>query len=449
MDLKDLKALINRKFLNAMADLKPLRNRLKNYLYEKYRTAMSKIKDLRITVLDWLIIRQFCASFVVSLFFFVVLYIMVQVFQHSQWLPQDSDNFLVFQYYFFMGVYWLYIFQPFAFLFASVYGLSRMAQFRELIAVVSTGTSLYRISIFPLLITIVYLIVLISYVQNIVIFQAYQRFNILEQVIFHKEDIKNIERLKDNHNFSEFGSNNLIYIVDYYDAVKKEMFNITVIKLKDNLKDDRAKEYISNQNAWLLTNAEELTKERSLVYPEQMNISMRIDCDKASWDDSAKRWVFHQGIERQVEYSGESFKSRAISNQSYDFISDPPYYFERIWYGIDGMTYQEGAKYIEKQIKAKQDYREAEVRYLSRFTYPFGIIFIVLAGIGVIDLSRRKISFIINLMISMSIFIVYYIFYAIGISLSAKGDIPPWIGASTGTVFIIIISIYMYRKAKT
>lgn len=302
---------------------------IKKFLSNKYTAVRAKIKNFRVTTLDIFIIKQFSASFVISLFFFVVIYIMCQIFLHVQWLPPGSDFFLLTQYYFFMGVYWLYIFQPFSFLFASVYGLSRMAQFRELIAVVSTGTSLYRISIFPLLITIVYFIILVSFLQNTIIFPAYQKFNILDWVIFHKEDPKTIDRLKDNRNFSVFGSNDLIYIVDYYNAITKEMFKITVIKLKDTMKDIKAREYISNQNAWLITNAEELTKERSLVYPEKMNIIMRLDADKASWDEINKRWVFHEGIEREIENSGESFITSKIKNKSYDFIQDPPIILKR------------------------------------------------------------------------------------------------------------------------
>ena len=131
-----------------------------------YKIILKKLKTFRVTSLDIFIVKQFIASFAVSLFFFVAIYIMVQIFQRARWMPPNPDYSLVFQFYFFMGLYWLDIFQPFSFLFASVYGLSRMAHFRELIAVISTGTSLYRISIYPVLITIAYCIFLISYLQK-------------------------------------------------------------------------------------------------------------------------------------------------------------------------------------------------------------------------------------------------------------------------------------------
>ncbi len=406
-------------------------------------------RNLRPTSIDRYISGQFLASFALSLFFFVAIYIMAQIFQRMRWVPQGADNVLLIGYYFYMGIYWMYIFQPFSFLFATVYVLSRMAQYKELIAIISTGTSLYRISIYPLLISIVYCGLLIGVIQNNIIFPAYQRQNILEQVVFHKEDPKNMERLKDNHDFSVFGSNNLIYIVGFYNAQTLELDNVTIIKLKKNVEDIAAKDMVSNTNMWLITNALELTKERSLVYPEKMNILLRIDCDKANWDTNSRKWIIHQGIMREVENSGESFKTSAITNQAFSYIVDPPYYFERVWYDIDAMTYEEGSRYLDNLRKAKLDYKEQEARYLSRFSYPLGIIFIVLAGIGVVDLTRRKMSFIINLMLSMALFVAYYVFYAIGISLAGKGNISPAVGACTGSVFLMISSIYIYRKAKT
>jgi lipopolysaccharide export LptBFGC system permease protein LptF len=407
------------------------------------------IKSIRPTSLDFYIIRQFTASFIVSLFFFVAIYIMAQIFQRSKWVPPGSSDLLLFEYYFYMGVYWMYIFQPFSFLFATVYVLSRMAQFRELTAIISTGISLYRISIYPLLITALYCFVLIVFMQNSLIFPSYQKQDILEQVVFHKEDPKNMERLKDNHDFSVFGSNDLIYIVSYYNAMQREMDNVTIIKLKKGAEDIKISDFTTNTNMWLITNAQELTKERSLIYPEKMNILLRIDCDSAFWDDKNKDWVIRHGIIREIENSGQSFRISAVTNQTYNYIIDPPYYFERAWYDIDAMTYEEGSRYLDKLIKSKLDYKEPEARYLSRFSYPLGMIFIVLAGIGVVDITRRKLSFIINLMLSMGLFVIYYIFYAVGISLAGKGNISPAVGACTGTVFLIISSIYIYAKAKT
>ncbi len=408
-----------------------------------------KMKYYRFTVLDRYILTVFVSSFIVSLFFFISIYILTQIFTELRWLPPGTDVFLIFQYYFFYGVYWTCILQPFSFLFATVYVLSRMAQFKELTAIVSTGTSIYRISFYPLLFTVIYCLFMILYFQNAIIFPANQKKNILNQIIFHKVDQKALVSLKDNQNFSVFGSNNLIYIVGYYHAVSSEMENITIIRLKNDNNDRKAEEYISNQNMWLITNAEELTKKRNLVYPENVNISLRIDANKAIWDLNARKWIFEHGIIRTIENAGESFIVRAFTNETFDFISDPPYYFERVWYAIDAMTYEEGARYIEKLVKSKQDYKEQKARYLSNFTYPLGIIFVVLAGIGIVDMSRRKYSFIINLMLSMALFVVYYLFFSIGISLAGKGNITPEMGALMGTVFLAITSIYIFKKAKT
>ena len=412
----------------------------------KFRTL---IKTLRWTALDTHILSLFVSSFLGSLLLFISIYQLTQLFQDLRYLPQGADILLLAKYYYCSSLFWLTVIQPFSFLFATVYVLSRLAQQRELIAIISTGVSIYRISFYVVLFTVLYYFFQIFYFQNSIVFPAFQQKNVLGQIIFQKANPKTIENLKDNNNFSIFGANNLIYIVGKYNAAAKEMENITIVQLNNkNINTDK-KEVSTNQSLWLLTNITELTKERSLIYPDNVNISLRIDADKAVWDNKNKDWILNNGTIRFVKDYGDRFVINNFTNQNFDFIVDPPYYFEKIWYSMDAMTYEEGKQYIDKLKKSHQDYKGEESRHLSKFSYPLGIIFIVLAGIGIVDLSRRKISFIMNLMICLAIFVAYYLFFAIGNAMAGKGNISPQIGAYAGSLIFGIASIYLYLKAKT
>jgi len=412
---------------------------------------LKEIKLLRWTPIDRYVLNSFLISLFGSLFFFVCIYQLTVMFQDIKWIPQGTRPELLFKYYIFNGIYWIVILQPFSFLFATVYVLSRMAQFRELVAIVSSGTSIYRVSFYMIVFTLLYYLFMMLYFQNFVIFPCYQKKHILGEIVFQRADPKSLDRLRDNHNFSIFGSGDLIYIIGYYNAVSRELNNITIIQLKKGYeqKNISVEEIVSNQNEWLRTNVIELTKQRSLDYLGKINISLRIDADKAIWDQKNKQWLFNSGTIRYVEDSGNSFAVQTFTNVSFPFVTDPPYYFERSWYGIDAMTYEEGGKYVEKLRKSRQDYREALARHLSKFSYSLGIIFVVLAGIGIVDMSRRKISFIINLMISMALFVVYYLLFAMGIALAGKGVISPVVGAYVGTIFLGVSSIFIFRFAKT
>lgn len=437
---------------------------IKKYNTKEYRKLAREkllyyLKLMKMTALDRYILYRFIMAFLGSLFFFLLIFQLTQIFQDMRWLPQGTDILVLTKYYIFGSMYWLIIFQPFGFLFATVYILSRMAHHHELVAIISTGTSIYRTTLYLVLFTVVYYIFNVTFLMNTVIFPLYQKKIMLAEVVFRKMDLKSLVRLKDHSNFSIFGSNNLIYIVGHFNASDLTMDNLTIVQLKsltNEIKNPVLPAPVpetaivsNNSSTWILTNLEEITKQRNLIYPENVNITMRIDAEKASWNTNEKRWYLMNGTIRRVENSGESFTIERFAQKSFDFIIDPPYYFEKQWYGVDAMTFDEGRKYIDKLIKSRQDYKGDMARYLSNFSYPLGMIFVVLAGIGIVDLSRRKISLVMNLIMSVALFVLYYLFFSIGIALAGKGNIPPTFGAYTGTIFFGIVSLYLYRKVKT
>ncbi len=413
------------------------------------------IKKLKWTSLDSYIIKNFFFSLLGSLLFFVIIYELTQFFNEIRYLPKNVDGYGLFLFHVYDGIYWLGIFQPFSFLFATVYVLSRMAHFRELVAIASTGISIYRTTFYMVLISLTYYFILIFYIQNNIIFPLYQKRYIIWQRVFHnyKTD-ESIKRLKDNRNFSIFGNQNIIYIVDYYNSITKELEKVTIVKFESSLtnisSEKNASLELKNEDIeWLVTNINRVLVEKGLDYPASIKIGLRVDANKAIWVPEEKKWRFSSGTLRYVGNNGESFRVVNFTNQMFDFVNDPPYYFEKIWYPVEAMTYRESKIYIEKLKKSRQDYKGAEAGFYSKFTYALGIIFIVLAGIGIVDMSKRKISFIVNLILSMSLFVIYYLFYALGLSFAAKGDVSPITGAVSGSFFLGTFSIYLFLKAKT
>lgn len=407
------------------------------------------LKTMKFTSLDRYMLTRFIAAFAGSLFLFLFMFQLTQIFQDLRWLPPGTPFLLLFSYYFYSSLHWIIIFQPFGFLFATVYILSRMAHHRELVAVISTGTSIYRATAYLLVFTIAYYFFNVAFFMNAVIFPASQKKQMLWKVIFDKMDPKTLDRLKDNRNFSIFGANNLIYVASYYNAVDQTLDNVTIVQLKHRT--NRTAELLPEIGPmeWIQTNVEEIVRERNLIYPEAVNIEMRIDAERMAWDPTNRGWRFYNGTIRKVLGSGTSFNVERFKIADFPVVADPPYYFEKQWYNMDNMTFQEGRRYIAKLRAAHEDYKEALARYHSKISYPIGMIFVVLAGIGIVDLSRRKISFVFNMILSVALFAVYYVFFAMGIAFSGKGSVPPLAGAYTGTVFFGIVSLYLYRKVKT
>jgi lipopolysaccharide export LptBFGC system permease protein LptF len=437
--------------------LKPFRNILSRFL-KLSASVLDRLGALlpeearafKWTRLDEYIVRNFIQFVIGSLFLFIVIFQMTQIFQDLRSLPPKADPWLLVQYYTLGSAYWINVFQPFAFSFACVYILSQMVHLRELIAIVSTGTSVYRIGFYLLVFTLFYYCFVVFFMTDNIIAPAYERSTILKEIIFHGMDLKSLDHLKDNNNFSIFGSSRLIYIIGNYNAVERELTGISIIQFRNVQEKDLSDvPLISNENIWLITNVQELTKLRHIDYPNVVNIALRVDANQAVWNPKEKRWDFDTGTIRYVDDRGETFRVEPFTNRSFPFIVDPPYYFEKVWVSMDAMTYADGWRQIQKMRSSHQDYRESLARYISKFSYPIGIIFVVLAGIGIIDISRRKSSLIVNLMLSLGLFLIYYILFSAGIALSGKGQISPFLGATFGSFFFMIISVILFARVRT
>ncbi len=424
----------------------------KNRFKEKFLFFKERLKNLKFTSLDSYILSNFCFYLIGSLLFFVIIYELVQFFNEIRYLPKNVDGWGLLLFHVYDGIFWMNIFQPFAFLFSTVYVFSRMAHLKELVAIVSTGISFYRASFYVVLFTVFYYFILIFFLQNSFILPIYQQRWIIWQKVFHKYTEEGLKGLKNNERFSMYGRNNIIYVVDFYNSLTKELHNITIIKLDSSITELTKKEEISinrDDFEWLITNINKVIVEKGFSYPENIKIGLRLDANKAIWDEVKKKWVFNIGTVRYVGDKGENFKVIYFTNETFDFVDDPPYYFEKVWYPPEAMPYKENLMYIDKLKKTRYEYKGALANFYSKFAYPLGIIFVVFIGIGIIDMSKRKVSFIINLMISMSVFVVYYIFYVMGLSLADKGDVSPFFGAFGGTIFLGLISIFAFTHVKT
>jgi lipopolysaccharide export LptBFGC system permease protein LptF len=147
-----------------------------------------------------------------------------------------------------------------------------MANTRELIAIVSTGTSVRRVTFYIMVFTIAYYFLTILVLEDLWIFPSQQQSIIMRTLIERKMDIKALDRLKDNNNFSIYGSNSLLYIVEYYNAVTKELKNITIVQY--GLSEKATPEVynlLNNPNLWLLTNKKAMDEQRDLLTKHDVN----------------------------------------------------------------------------------------------------------------------------------------------------------------------------------
>lgn len=438
-----------KEFFTNFFFLDNLRLRLRDFRQSSTRF----VKSLKWTRLDAYIMKTFLLSFIGSLILFIMIYELVQVFQELRSLPRDTAPLLLIQRYLFESFYWILILQPFSFLFATIFVLSNLARHKELTAMVSTGTSLQRITLYLVGFAILYYFLTIFVIADVLIYPAYQRSEIVKKIIFNKMNKDQLERLKDNKDFFLFGSEGVIYIGSYYNAIAQEITRLTIIKY-ETTRTQPANTLSGGSNTqppavWISTNVEMMEKLRELAVDHDLDISLRVDAEKAIWDKKNNSWMVINGTVRYVEEGGRLFKVQKFINERFPFFRDDPEYFENVWYNVDAMTTYEARKHVKRLKKARMDHHDAQARYISKYSYPFGIIMVVLAGIGIINIASRKVSLVRNFFISLIVFIIYYLFFAIGISLASKGVVPVFMGTNTGALILTMIAIPMYIRTRT
>lgn len=442
--------------MNIIEKTKEIFGKIWDYVKQKWEHRKLHLKltfrELKWTKFDTYLMKNFLPALFGSMFLFIAIYELTQVFNELKWLPPDVDSVLLLKRYLLDMTYWIVILQPFSFLFATVFVLSKMINTKELMAVISTGTSIYRVTFYLVLFSVVYYIVTVFVVENALIFPAYQKSMIYKEVIYKRADMTQLDRLKDNRNFSMFGSNDLLYIVGYYNAVTKELENITIVQFAEN--NDAVYAAVSGVTTndpyrWLATNIQNIDSERLLAGRYAINFKLRIDAEKARWDSTTTNWIFMNGTIRYMISSNYSIPEENFTSRSFTFVEDPPRYFEKVWYNVDAMTLYEGIDYIKRLKKAHQEWKGEQARLLSKLSYPVGVIFVVLIGIGLANVGSRKSSFIINFITSLGLFLVYYLFFSTGLALCSKGELEPFMGAFMGTIVFTILSIVLYARTKT
>lgn len=403
-------------------------------------------KYCRPSLFDRYILRQFIVVSFFSLAFIVTLYELIQVFQFLRWFPEGTKGWDIFIMNLHEGVYWAMIFLPLAMTLGAVVVFTRLANHHELRAMVSTGISLRRVMFYPLFFTAFFALLAIVFLQENVIFPLYQRYFSYRKYIFERVSLENIDRFKDNQNVVVYGPHNTLYMGERYYALSKKMENVVILSLMPkNAPDFTAPQIFSNE--YLFKSRELIEQERALDVLETINFTMRIDAQSMVWNKD--HWILYDGTLWIIDPHNATVRVERFSHFTTNLLSIQPYYLEKIWYDITAMRPSQLQALITLRKQSGQFYADLEAVWYSNIAYMLNSFFLVLLIVGFIDISRKKISLIENLVICVASFSISYILFAMGASFAANGDLPPFLGGFLGTFLLSGASLWLFRRLKT
>jgi lipopolysaccharide export system permease protein len=356
-----------------------------------------------IKVLDRYLLKSFFKAAFLSLFVFLVIYLIIDVIEHlDDYIDNQAALSTVLRYYQYYFPFIIVQVIPVAVLLAAMFSIGLMARRNELLALNSSGVSLYRIAQ-PLLLGGLLISVAIFLFSDRIVPEANRR----------KAAIKYGE-IEKNPNYGREQVRNLIYLGRDARVFRFASYN-PLTKTAQNV-----------QIQTILGN----------------RLRSQLNCRMMYWEDSV--WIAVGGQHREFHLDSNRTGSETLTQ--FDKQS------EIIAKGTDkdlgfNMSLDDLARIIEYHRLAARDTEREEVYYQIKFSLPLASFIIVLLAVPLASDPRRG-SLAIGFAFSAGIAFVYILLFEIGQKLGTEGTIPPAFAAWGANALFFVVGLILMIKAR-
>ena len=295
---------------------------------------------------------------------------------------------------------------PIAIMFSVAMTLGTFYQNNELVAIYTSGISLFKFSAPVILFNIFLSFTMITFDSYVTIPTERYRKNLFE-TLTKKNSMGNF----DNENITIRGENNYFW---------------------------NAEKFISSKNILQEVNLFRLDEDYHFLY--------RLDAKRAIYTIAG--WTFYDGVEREwnedgsLKYEGK-FHKKVLGN-----LKEKPSMFKKVEYDIDNMTIGEAKERIIALTNMNMEHNKELTQYYKKFSTPFTLLIVSLFAIGVATISRTNVL-ILSLFFSVGLAVLLYVMQMILDVMASTGKIEPILGAWLPMFIFLPISFYLIRQAKT
>lgn len=358
-------------------------------------------------ILDRYILRHFIQHFLFGLFTFIIIFIIVDLFENlDRFIDRNIGVIMVVKYYLFYIPDILKLIIPVGMLLASLFTISRFANYSELTAFKSAGISVYRY-LMPIMIFGVIITLFSLYFNGWIVPEANRlKFN-FERSYLGKNTIPNVIQ-----NIFIKDAPNRIINVEFYDKIAKkcqnvsiEIFNPDTLRVLKKRYDIREMTWDAQRNEWLLN-----------------NITYRI---------------FNNLESENLQFIPASFLSAFADIKNIDIN---PEVLDKKQLKPEELKLNEFKVYVEKLERSGQPAFKENVDYYSAIAFPFANLVTIIFGVA-ISSNKRNTSAALHFGISMIVSFLYLGFMKIVQVFGYNGDLPPILAAWLGNLIFLLISI--------
>lgn len=359
-------------------------------------------------ILDRYILKSVVNIFFSCLFIFFFLFIITDLFSRLQVILENKLRIEVIKAYYLTYLPLIFIqISPFSCLLATLYTFAKLNQNNEIIAMRSSGLSIFQIT---------KTVIIFGAIVSVFVFWINDRF--VPRCRLLNENIKKTietDRVKKRTKETEviepltiYGLKNRLFFANKFYPANNTLKDITILE-----------------------------------HDEKQNITKKIVAEKGIYKDGL--WRFYKSITYTFDETGQLKKDPQFFEEEIMTITETPQDFINQRQGVDFMSISKIEEYIWKLSKsgALAAIRNLKVELYQRFTLPLTSLIIILLGIPFSLKIKKRATGFSSLGLSLMLGFLYYVLNAISIALGKAGILIPFLAVSLSHIAALLFSVYL------
>ncbi|MDD5477619.1 MAG: LptF/LptG family permease [Candidatus Omnitrophica bacterium] len=363
-------------------------------------------------ILDRYILKSIITIFFSCVFVFLFLYIIIDLLSNlDEILKHQATLALLARYYLtYLPIMFVQV-SPFACLLSTVYTFGRLNHNNEIIAMRSSGLSIFGIAgnalLFGLLISLSVLWVGDRFVPSSS--AENQKIKLqMDEGLAKNSKLKKSETIT---NLSMYGLRNRLFFINKFSLATKTMEGITILE-----------------------------------HDQNQNLIKKIIATKGVYQEGL--WRFFQSITYNFDQNGQIIDEPLYLEEEIMDIPETPENMASLRQKPEEMSIRQMQDYIWRLSKsgATGVTRNLKVDLYQRFTSPFTSLIIIFLGIPFSLMMRKRATGMSAIGVSIIVGFFYYVLDAVCLALGKSGLLMPALAASLSHIIVLSTSLYLITK---
>lgn len=353
-----------------------------------------------------MVLTTFILVFLVSVLFFVLIVQLLDLFTNLwRYLAHDTGLQEILKIaYFYLPKCLTYATAP-GLLFSAAFTLGMLYKNNELIAILGSGISLFRLVLPFMLIGIALSIFGFFFEQNVVIDTFIRKNELFRGAV--RQEIS-----YSNTNVTVISEDTFtIYQVNYYNDKKQTLTDLMILERGEN-------------NGFV----------------------SRTDADWAEWN--GRHWVLHNSRRYLWDEQQQTVVLQRSALRQAAELTEPPMTFRKTTRDVEEMKSAEARLWIDKLKRAGLPYRGSLTEYYKKFFFAASPFIVVLIAAGMGGRFKRNVL-LMNLLTALLVSVIYYVMQMVSVILAKNGLLPPLAGAGLSFVLFLAVGALSLRTART